>query len=397
MAKRIAIIGNGVAATSAIRELQSQDADLKIDVSTDERHPYYPRPHLIDYVRGTRTEEEVIKYDVDWYEDQDVSLHLSSPAHKIRTDKMSLEAGEREIEGFDQFLLSVGCVPFIPPIKGIEKKQVHVLRTLDDAIDIKEAVKGAGREIVVGGGILGIELAAAIKAVGGDPIIITNIDTLLPVQLDSGASSILRDHLEKMGISVYLGFTVQGIAGDENAEGVVSSVGDTISGDLVIVATGVRSNTNLARQSGLQVKRGVDVDDYMQTSVKNIFAAGDCAEWNNTWYGIIPWALITSRIAARNMVNLGSAKFEGITPSNTLQVAGIDLTSIGLIHVQSPEFESIVSVDRQAGTYYKAVVKDNQVVGGISLGNRKVAMKLRGLISRGTDVLDTKKTVFDDA
>jgi nitrite reductase (NADH) large subunit len=392
---KIGIIGNGVAATTALREMRKKDSSAEIHVFTDERHAYYPRPHLIDYVSGIRTEEEVIQYGLDWYEKMDAALHLSSPVTKIITDSQTVIADSKKVSNFDSLLIATGCKPFIPPFEGLEKKNVHVIRTLDDAIDIKESVKGAGREIIVGGGILGIELAAAIKKIGGAPIIVTNIDVLLPVQLDGGASEILHRRLDELGISVLLGFTCRKFDGNDAVTGVFSSAGDKISGDLAVIATGVRSNVQLANDSGIETVRGITVDEYMQTSAENIYAAGDCAEWNGQWYGIIPWALATAKVAAANMLEPGSERFKGIIPSNTLQVAGIDLTSVGFIHPETPEYESIISVDRKNGTYYKAVLKDNKLVGGIALGNRKVAMKLRRLISKGEDVSETKKTLFE--
>ena len=392
---KVGIIGNGVAATTALREIRKKDSSVKIDVFTDERHAYYPRPHLIDYVSGDRTEKEVIQYDLDWYEKMDATLHLSSPVSKIKPDTKTVETSSGTFPDYDSLMIATGCRPFIPPFEGLEKKNVHVIRTLDDAIDIKEAVKNTGRVIIVGGGILGIELAAAIKNIGGEPIIVTNIDRLLPVQLDGGASELLLRRLNKMGITVLLGFTCSKFDGDDAISGVISNAGDKIEGDLAVIATGVRSNVQLAKDSGIEIIRGIGIDDYTQTSAKGIYAAGDCAEWNGQWYGIIPWALATAKVAATNMLEPGSSRFQGIVPSNTLQVAGIDLTSVGLIHPESPEYESIVSVNREEETYYKAVLKDNIVVGAIALGNRKVAMKLRRIISNHVDVSDSKKTLFE--
>ncbi|MHA2066854.1 MAG: NAD(P)/FAD-dependent oxidoreductase, partial [Candidatus Thorarchaeota archaeon] len=349
---KVGIIGNGVAATSAIRELKTLDSDIEIDVFGDERHAYYPKPSLMEYVGGTRTPEEVIRYDQEWYENQGVNLHLATPVTHIDAGIRSLTTPSKIFTGYDALLLAVGSYPFVPPF----------MRTFDDAIDIKEAVASAGREIIVGGGILGIELAAGIKKIGGDPIVVTNVDRLLPIQLDGGASEILRNHLEDMGVTSLMGFTCTGVLGDDAAEGVISSAGDSIDGDLVVFATGVRSNVELARKSNLTIRRGIEVDRFMQTSAPRIYAAGDCAECNGEWYGIIPWALETSRIAARNMVDHGSAQFEGITPANTLKVAGIDLTSVGKVHIETPEYEQIISVDSEKGTYYKAVISDNVVV-----------------------------------
>jgi nitrite reductase (NADH) large subunit len=392
---KVGIIGNGVAATSAIRELKRFDSEIEIDVFGDERHAYYPKPNLMEYVGGKRTQEEVIRYGPEWYENQGVNLHLATPVSHIDAGIRALTTPSKIFTGYDALLLAVGSYPFVPPFKGLEKKNVLVMRTFDDAIDIKEAVAGAGREIIVGGGILGIELAAGIKKIGGDPIVVTNVDRLLPIQLDGGASEILRKHLEDMGVTSLMGFTCTGIFGDDAAEGVISSAGDSIDGDLIVIATGVRSNVELARRSNLTIRRGIEVDRYMQTSAPRIYAAGDCAECEGEWYGIIPWALETSKIAARNMVDHGSARFEGITAANTLKVAGIDLTSIGKVHVETPEYEQIISIDRDKGTYYKAVIKDNIVVGGISLGNRQVAMRIRQLVTQAAEVTDIRTALFE--
>ena len=392
---RIGIIGNGVAATTAIREIRGKNQTIEIDVFTDERHPYYPRPNLIDLIANRRTVKETIRHDLDWYLKNDVDLFLSTPVFQIDTEKKRVISTSEDYGDYDSLLIAVGSRPFIPPFEGIHKNNVHVIRTLDDALDIREAVKGAGREIVVGGGILGIELAAAIKEVGGDPIVVDYDNRLLPIQLDDLGSSVLAKQLEKMGIQVLFGFECREITGEEDATGIVSAQGDEIKGDLVIIATGVRSNTIIAKNSGIDVHHGITVDEYMQTSAKGVFAAGDCMEHKGLWYGIIPWATATSRIAAQNMIDFGSAKFDGITPSNQLQVAGIDLTSIGLVHPESPDFETVVSVDMEEGKYFKAVLKDHVPVGGIALGSRKVAMHLRSLIMKGERVSAINKNIFE--
>ncbi|MHA2042087.1 MAG: FAD-dependent oxidoreductase, partial [Candidatus Thorarchaeota archaeon] len=173
---KVGIIGNGVAATSAIRELKRFDSEIEIDVFGDERHAYYPKPNLMEYVGGKRTQEEVIRYGPEWYENQGVNLHLATPVSHIDAGIRALTTPSKIFTGYDALLLAVGSYPFVPPFKGLDKKNVLVMRTFDDAIDIKEAVAGAGREIIVGGGILGIELAAGIKKIGGDPIVVTNVD-----------------------------------------------------------------------------------------------------------------------------------------------------------------------------------------------------------------------------
>lgn len=321
---------------------------------------------------------------------------LSTPVFQIDTETMSIISTSEDYGKYDKLLIAVGCRPFVPPFGGLHKNNVHVIRTLDDALDIREAVAGAGREIVVGGGILGIELAAAMKAVGGEPIVVDYADHLLPLQLDSQGSAVLTKQLEKMGIQVLFGFEGKEITGEEDATGFVSKQGDQIVGDLVVIATGVRSNTIIAKNSGIKFNKAIAVDEHMQTSAKGIFAAGDCAEYNGQWYGIIPWATSTARVAAQNMLEFGSSKFEGVTPSNQLQVAGIDLTSIGVIHPDSPDYETLVSIDMEKGKYFKAVLKDDILFGGIALGSRKIALKLRSHIVKGDNIADIKQSLFDE-
>ncbi|MHA2189242.1 MAG: NAD(P)/FAD-dependent oxidoreductase [Candidatus Thorarchaeota archaeon] len=395
--KHIGIVGNGVSAVTAIREIRTRDSNVLIDVFSDEGHLYYPRPRLIDFVRDWLGEEEVIQYDIDWYKKMNVNLHLGEKVVDIVPSSKSILTELNSYFNYDELLLAVGSYPFVPPFHGIDRKGVFTMRTIDDAYGIRDAVKGAGREIIVGGGILGIELAAAIKASGGEPIVISNITTLLPDQLDQGASHLLHKMLEKMGLSVLLGFNCEKVLGHEFATGIESSIGDKVKGDMVVIATGVRPNTKLAENSGLEVGkgRGFVVDEHMQTSEPGIFAAGDCIEWEGESLGIIPVAIESAKVAAQNMLELGSVKYEGTTPSNTLKVAGIDLTSIGIFNPQSPEYDVILSVDEGEGTYFKAVLKENQIVGGIALGDRRVAVKIRRLVLDKTDISDSRRVIFE--
>jgi nitrite reductase (NADH) large subunit len=395
MARTIGIIGNGVTAVTATREIARIDSSVKIDVFTDERHAYYPRPRLIDFIAGRVNERDIIQYDQDWYEKQGAQLHLSQAAVKVDPEKRSVTTHSSTHPGYDAVLVGVGSYPFVPPIQGMDKRGVYVLRTLDDAITIRETVSGSGKVIVVGGGILGIELAAAIRESGQEPIVVTNIDTLLPAQLDRNASDLLTKRLEKLGIKVLTNFTCKQVTGDEKANGAVSTAGDIVAGDMVIAATGVKPNVELAKATGIGVGKGIIVDERMQTSVPKVFAAGDCIEWKGAYYGIIPVALETAKIAAQNMLKPGSAKYEGTIPSNTLQVAGIDLTSMGVFNPQTPDYELLVQADPKRGSYLKVVSKDGIAVGGIAYGDRKFAIKLRGLVMNRKDTSKLKNTIFE--
>jgi len=391
---RLAIVGNGVCAITAIREIRKSDKSVKIDVFSDEPYAYYPRPKLIDYIAGHIKDSEAVQYGEDWYRKQGVKLHLSEPVVGLKCDSQTIVTEKKKDYKFDGILLACGSRPFVPPIKGTDKRRVHTLRTMTDAVAVKDAAETADRQIIVGGGILGVELAAAIKESGGNPIVVTNISQLLPAQLDQDASVLLVDRLKAMGIEVLAGFTCVSVMGDTVAAGVLSDRGEEIKGDLVVMATGVKPMKDLAIQAGIQCNKGVKVDSHLQTSAPGFFAAGDCIEWNGAALGIIPVALDTAKVAAKNMIRLGSAEYTGTVPSNTLQVVGIDLTSMGMFNAAPPEYESTVLSNPSKGTYFKAVMKDHVVVGGIVLGDRKVALRLRQLVSSKENVAGMGQAIF---
>lgn len=393
--KKLAIVGNGTAAITAVREFGRMETKVEIDVFSDEEYSYYPRPKIIDYLAGSVSEKDIIQYHPEWYQTHNAHLHLDEEVERLDCRAMRLKTASDTYYGYDRILIAVGSHPWVPPIHGVDKKNVHTLRTLGDAVRIRKAVEKTDRQIIIGGGILGIETAAALEEIGGNTLTISHIDTLLPKQLDSAASSILLKRLDNMGLDVLMGFQCVRIVGNDDEITLVSSRDNEVKGNMAILATGVRPNIELAKAAGLNCHHGIIVDPHMQTSENDIFAAGDCTEWQGVSWGIIPVALDTGKVAARNMVDLGSTHYSGTTPRNTLKVAGIDLTSVGIFKPKSPEYESVVQVDEDAGTYFKAVLKDHIVVGGIALGNRKVALKLQRLLSTRQKVDSSPSDIFD--
>ncbi len=391
---RIGIVGNGVAAVTAVRETRKLVPEAEIHVFSDEAVGYYPRPKLIDVVGGRLTEQEVIRYHPDWYENNNVDLHISEPVIRIDPLSMALVTSSASYERFDRMLIATGSYPFVPPIKGVEKSGVCVLRTLDDALTIREWTDRTDSQIIVGAGVLGVEIAAAIRAAGGDPIVISNTNQILPAQLDEGASDMLIRRLTDMGIEVVLDFLCSEVLGDERVTGVVSTKGDRLDGGLMVVATGIRSNIELAKDAGIKCDRGILVDNHMETTARGVYAAGDCMEWNGRCGGIIPTALDTARVAARNMFDFGSATYEGTVPSNTLKVADIDLTSIGTIRPETDDHDTIVVRNEETACYYKAVLKSDIVVGAIVLGDARIARKMRGLIT-SRERIEDRSSLFE--
>ncbi len=384
----IGIVGNGVTAVTALREILKLDPESKIEVFTSEPYGYYIRPKLIEFLAGRIDEQSIVQFGSDWYSRKNALLHLSTQVVGIDPKEMAIQTQDQIYDGFDRILISTGSRPFVPPIPGTDKIGMFVLRTLNDAKSIKAAISPSKKVFIVGGGILGIEIAAAVASTGGAPTVISNIDRLLPAQLDEIASSLLVDLLQQMGISFEFNYLCAEILGQEEVTGVISTEGKPLDGEIVIAATGVRPNMDVAKSADIACDRGITVDSHMQTSADGIFAAGDCAEWNGICGGIIPRAVETAKVAAHNMIDFGTRVYNGTIPSNILKVAGIDLFSIGEVTPPSKEFDVATRLDADRGRYYKAVLKDNVIVGAIILGDRKMALRIQKLVRSGETVDD---------
>jgi len=304
---------------------------------------------------------------------------------------------------FDALVLATGAKAFVPPIKGLPKQNVLTLRTLDDAKAIKALLPKVHSVTIIGGGVLGLEVARAInQAKTGLSIkILEKANSLLSRQLDGEGGSILRALIEEMGIDVLTGVEVEEIKGAGQVEKVALKGGTELDAQLVIISAGVRPNLDLAKESGLKVGKGLIVDANLCCN-KNamIFAAGDVVEFEGTTYGIIPAALDHARIVARMILGQEALDYKGTIVSNTLKVMGIDLTSIGLVNPPADGgYEEIRAKSDDGRVYKKFVLKDGKIVGAIILGSRKEVPRVSKLIKDGTSVeglkANMKRVDFD--
>ncbi|MFQ5811888.1 MAG: NAD(P)/FAD-dependent oxidoreductase [Anaerolineae bacterium] len=390
---RFVIIGNGVAGVTAARALS--DAGAEVEVYTQETHHYYPRPRLQSFLAREIGLERLPLYPPAWYEKRGIAVHLGTEVMGLdpRAKQIALADG-REVP-YDRLLLATGSRPFIPPIEGLDKGGVFTLRTIEDALAIKRWAEGAKRAVVVGGGLLGLEAAKALTVLGLEVTVLERGPYLLRRQLDVEGGALMRELIGAMGIEVALNVSCRAILGDGQATGVLLQDGRRIEGDLILISAGVRCNVRLAQEAGLEVNRGVVVDEYLRTSAEDIYAAGDVAECQGRVYGIIPACLEQAKVAAVNMLGREQAEYQGTIPSNILQVVGIDCASIGIIH--PPEGESYQELRKsEAGVYKKLVLKNGRLVGAILLGGRKDVAPISRLIRRGADVSRYAERLLDD-
>lgn len=392
---RVIIIGNGLAGTIAAKILREQDRTVEIDVFADEKYHYYPRPNLIEFLAGNLPLERIFAFPEEWYSEQNVNVHLEKPGIRIFPDSKEIEVAGGKREKYDFLVLANGSLAFVPPIKGAEKQGVFTLRTLDDAFEILDYLKDRRRVTVIGGGLLGLETARAVKSRDMEVEVVEFFGHLLPRQLDPQGGSLLKGQIEKMGINVHLGLACEEVLGQDSVTGLRFKGGREIQTDVALVAAGVRPNLRIAQEAGLETDRGLVVDDYLQSSHPDIWAAGDITQHAGRVYGIIPASFNQARIAALNVLGQRQ-KYEGTIPSNTLKVVGIDLTSVGMVNPEDESFEELRVENADKGTYKKIVVKNGEVCGLICIGTKKGVSEISRLISRKANVEKWKDSLLED-
>ena len=392
---RVIIIGNGLAGTIAAKTLREMDQEIEIDIFSDEKYHYYPRPNLIEFLAGSFPLKRIFAYSEEWYRNQKIKVYLERTVKKILPDSQEIDVEGGKREKYDVLLLANGSFPFVPPFKGVEKRGVFTLRTLEDALSILEYIKNHKRVAIIGGGLLGLEIARAISSRGAEVKVVEFFDHLLPRQLDSQGSSVLISQIEKMGINIYLGLATEEIIGRDEVKGLKFKGGKELEADMAIMAAGIRPDVKMGKEAGLEADRGLVVDDYLQTSHTKIFAAGDIIQHRGKIYGIIPASFEQARLAASNILGQ-KKKYEGTVPWNTLKVAGLHLASIGLISPEKDSQKEIRTEIREEGIYKKIIIEEGIIVGAIWLGTKKGVNEISQAISQRKNIEKWKDSILED-
>lgn len=284
MPRRIVIIGAHAAAIDAASAARKTERTAEITLMTSQKKPGYS-PCGIPFVLGGHITsfDDLIVFSPSFFRMMKLDLRLETTATSINTEAKTVEiqdkTGKQETLSYDSLIMTTGAYPFVPPIKGREKQGVYVLRTIEDGERIDEAIKNAKSAVVIGAGLIGLETAVALVERGLKTTVVELLPYVLPLMLDQDMASVVQKMLEERGMRVIVGRGVDEILGAEKATGVLVT-GEQIPADLVVVATGVRANTELAQKAGIDVglARAIKVNMRMETSVKDVYAAGDCVE-----------------------------------------------------------------------------------------------------------------------
>ncbi len=365
--RRYVIVGNGVAGTTAAEHIREHDREGTIDILTDESKLFYTRIRLPEYIAGQVEKDRLVLRKPEWYQERRIAVHLEAPVSDIDPEKKEIHPAKESAYPYDRLLLATGSHSFVPPIKGVDKQGVFTLRTFEDATRIRDHAARSKRALLIGGGVLGLEAGNGLRKLGLEVTVVEFFPRLLPRQMDVPGAELLKGQMETMGFSFCLGAKTEEITGTERAAGLRLEDGRSLEGDLVLISAGVRPNLDLAQKIGLEVDKGVLVNDRLETGIPDIYAAGDLIQHRGVFYGIWPASEKQGQIAGINMAG-GNATYEGTVMSNRLKVVGIDLVSAGDIDVEGKQ-EDLVQKDDERFIYRKLVLKDDTIVGCILLGD----------------------------
>jgi len=380
------IAGGWAAGTAAAQHLRKLDPSSEITVVDAESVAYYPRPDLMEYLAGRKSKDQLIVHAASWYGENRITLIGERRIMRVDTIEHEATLDDGTVLAYDKLLLANGASPFVPPLPGTDQAGVFTLRTLDDADALLARTIPGATAVIVGGGLLGLEAARALAERGTRVTVIEFAGRLLPNQLDERSAEMLVEHLRSLGVTALLsGESQQIVSGEHGAAGVLLKDGRLAQGDFVLFSTGVRPNVTVAREAGIATGRGVQVDDSMQTSVPDVYAAGDVVEHRGRVYGIVPPCLEQARVAAQNMVSPGSAAYEGSIMSSSLKTCGVDVLSMGNVNPTQEQHVHVIQAQGQQ-SYRKVVLENGIVVGVILYGTTNGARQLQQAMRSHADI-----------
>ncbi|WP_054693197.1 FAD-dependent oxidoreductase [Syntrophomonas palmitatica] len=358
------IIGGGIAALSAAQAIRKRNRSGSIIMLTEEAYRPYYRPALSDFLSEDLPDQRLYVFNESWYAENKIELKTNAKAVKIDKDAKLVQTEQGELIPYSKLIVAAGARSNIPPFKGAENLGVFSLRSLEDALQLKEAIKQAKNAVVIGGGVLGLEAVWEMVSCGVNAAVVEHNNRIMPRQLDEAASLRLQRLMEDKGVKLCLGVDTEEIIGNGKVEGVKLSSGEVLPADLVLLSTGVKPNIELAKEAGLEVAQGVVVDSSMRTNIPNIFAAGDGAQFGERLIGLWPVSLEMGRTAGAAAAG-DWAEYKPPVLSTMLVAFDMEIFSIGDVNLPLDQCR-VVEVNDPVEKYFKrSYIKDGVLTGEI--------------------------------
>jgi nitrite reductase (NADH) large subunit len=404
--QRLVVIGNGMAGARVVEEILARGGGDQFSITMFGEEPYgnYNRILLSDVLNGSHEEADIFLNPLGWYTDNGIKLHAGVPVLKIMRHAKTVMGEGGVLEPYDFLIIATGSLPFIPPIEGVRladgatKPGVFFFRNLDDCRRITRYAMGKKSGAVIGGGLLGLEAARGLQNFSLDVHVIQRSDVLMSQQLDRPAGAILTKTLEGLGIQVHLKKDTKRILGDDVVTGLEFGDGQRLDCDLVVIAAGIKANSELAARAGLPVERGIVVDNYLRSPEDpSVYALGECVQHRGQVYGLVAPIWEQAKVLADHLTgHKVDSVYLGSKVSTRLKVMGVEVASMGITEPTEEGDEVVQFTEPKKGTYKKLIIRNGRLLGGILLGDISKAPYLTQAFDRNTPLPEERLSLLFD-
>ncbi|MFO1027816.1 MAG: nitrite reductase large subunit NirB [Acetobacteraceae bacterium] len=390
---RLVLVGNGMAGIRALEEiLQRAPGEFSITVFGAEPHGCYNRIMLSPVLAGEKTFEAITTHPREWYEQNGIELIAGEAVIGIDRDARLVTGEHGTTRPYDALILATGSNPVIIPVPGHTLPGVISFRDIADVDTMLEVSRTHRRAVVIGGGLLGLEAANGLLRNGMDTTVLHLMPTLMERQLDPVSAGLLKADLINRGMTVLTEANTKAILGEDRVTGVELADGTVLEADLVVMAVGIRPNVALAKDAGLAVGRGVQVDDGMRTCDPAIYAVGECVEHRGAVFGLVAPLYDMAKILADRVTKAAESVYEPAVTGTRLKVTGIDMFSAGDF-TGDDETDDVVFRDAARGVHKKLVIRNDKLIGAVLYGEAKDSAWYFDLIRSGTDISELRDTL----
>ena len=371
---KIIVIGHGMVGHKFLESLAvSAVPGLEVTVLCEEPRAAYDRVHLSEFFAG-KSAQDLSLVPEGFFDNGNMLLKLNARAVALDRGARTVTVSTGEVLGYDKLVLATGSYPFVPPLPGKERKDCFVYRTIEDLEAMLECGRRARTGVVIGGGLLGLECAKALRDMNLATHVVEFAPRLMAVQVDDGGARVLRAKIEDLGVTVHTQKnTLEIIDGEEGTHRMRFADGSHLDADMIVFSAGIRPRDELARACGLAVgaRGGISIDNSCLTSDPNVYAIGECALWNGQVFGLVAPGYDMARVAARHIAGEQAAQFTGADMSTKLKLMGVDVASIGDPHGAVAGSRSYQFTDERKQVYKKIVVSEcgKFLLGGVMVGD----------------------------
>lgn len=406
--KNLVVIGNGMAGARTVEEILARGGGDMFEISMYGDEPYgnYNRILLSNVLNGSQQENEIFLNPLEWYRDNNITLHVGVYAESVLRKAKFVLGQDGTIEPYDKLIIATGSRSYVPPIEGVtlpdgqDKPGVFVFRTLDDCREIAEYARARdkGRAAIIGGGLLGLEAARGLQNYGIQVDVIHRSAHLMNQQLDAQAGAILKSTIEQMNIGVLLSRNTTAVLGEDHVTGIRFADGSVLQCDMVVMAAGIKPNSEIGARCGLRVQRAILVDNQMRAvDDPDIYVVGECAQHRGHVYGLVAPLWEQAKVLADHITGKNpDAAYHGSKVATKLKVMGVEMAAMGIIEPFDDRDEIVQFTEPKKGTYKKLIVRDGRLAGAILLGDISKAAYLLQAFDRNTPLPEDRLTLLFD-